>query len=262
MICLDWTLGIHPDVLQSMQWTIGFCPKAPWMLRGLRQGNPFAQGGRGLDLELAQVFFQVPLAGQIRRFDVVVVNQLQPRNTHGRKLQRHLPADGADANNSGFAGSKLSVVAEEIRALRDEFGDVEFNWDEKALCAVTEPITLEEVYLGRFRIALYIERLGDLYHQVGVGFVALVCVQACFAQAIAFSQREILGLDHRNRLDRFAGQQPCLEFRLCFGQFDKRLTRARRSLQWQSGFGAAWKSATRCSAAWTKSMYVGSSGRQ
>lgn len=60
----------------------------------------------------------------------------------------------------------LSVIAEEIRALRDEFGDVEFNWDEEALCAVTEPITLEEVYLGRFRIALYIERLGELYHQV------------------------------------------------------------------------------------------------
>ena len=61
---------------------------------------------------------------------------------------------------------KLSEVAEEIRALQDEFGDVEFNWDEKALCAVTEPITLDEVYLGRFRIALYIEKLGELCHQV------------------------------------------------------------------------------------------------
>jgi len=61
---------------------------------------------------------------------------------------------------------KLSAVADEIKALREEFGDVEFNGEEKALCAVIEPITLEDIYLGRFRIALYLDRLQELYHQV------------------------------------------------------------------------------------------------
>jgi hypothetical protein len=60
----------------------------------------------------------------------------------------------------------LSGIAAELCALQQEFDDVEFNGQEKALCAVTEPITLEDVYLGRFRIALYLNSLRELYQKV------------------------------------------------------------------------------------------------
>ncbi len=61
---------------------------------------------------------------------------------------------------------RLSGVVDELRALQEEFGDVEFNGEENALCVVTESITLEDIYLGRFRIALYLDRLCELYQTV------------------------------------------------------------------------------------------------
>jgi hypothetical protein len=60
---------------------------------------------------------------------------------------------------------KLSGIAAELYALRQEFDDVEFNGEEDALCVVTEPITLEDIYLGRFRIALYLHSLRELYQK-------------------------------------------------------------------------------------------------
>jgi hypothetical protein len=67
----------------------------------------------------------------------------------------------------------LSTIAAELWALQQEFDDVEFNGEEKALCVVTEPITLEGVYLGRFRIALYLDSLCELY-QKAVYFVIAI----------------------------------------------------------------------------------------
>ena len=60
---------------------------------------------------------------------------------------------------------KLSGIAAELYALQQEFDDVEFNGEEDALCVVTEPITLEDIYLGRFRIALYLQSLRELYQK-------------------------------------------------------------------------------------------------
>jgi len=60
---------------------------------------------------------------------------------------------------------KLSEIADELWTLREEFGDVEFNGEENALCVITEPITLEDIYLGRFRIALYVDCLCELYQK-------------------------------------------------------------------------------------------------
>ena len=60
----------------------------------------------------------------------------------------------------------LSGIAAELWALQQEFDDIEFNAEEKALCVVTEPITLEDIYLGRFRIALYLDSLCELYQKV------------------------------------------------------------------------------------------------
>jgi len=59
----------------------------------------------------------------------------------------------------------LSAIAAELWALQQEFDDVEFNGEEDALCVVTEPITLEDTYLGRFRVALYLGSLRELYQK-------------------------------------------------------------------------------------------------
>jgi len=67
----------------------------------------------------------------------------------------------------------LATMFAELKAVQDEFEDVAFNPDESALCVVTEPITLEDVYLGRFRILLALDRFGDLYHKVPYYVVAI-----------------------------------------------------------------------------------------
>ena len=59
----------------------------------------------------------------------------------------------------------LAGIADELGALQREFDDVEFNREEKALCVVTQPISLEEIYLGPFRIALYLRSLRELYQR-------------------------------------------------------------------------------------------------
>ena len=59
----------------------------------------------------------------------------------------------------------LSAIAAELWALQQEFDDVEFNGEQNALCVVTEPITLEDIYLGRFRIALSLGSVRELYQK-------------------------------------------------------------------------------------------------
>jgi hypothetical protein len=68
---------------------------------------------------------------------------------------------------------RLSGIADELWALQQEFDDVAFNGEERALCVVTEPITLEDIYLGRFRIALYLDSLRELYQRVPYFVVAI-----------------------------------------------------------------------------------------
>ena len=60
----------------------------------------------------------------------------------------------------------LSAIVEEIRALQEEFDDVAFNAEEKALCVITEPITLEDTYLGPFRIALYLDKPHEMVRKI------------------------------------------------------------------------------------------------
>ena len=57
-----------------------------------------------------------------------------------------------------------AVANRELWAVREESDDVAFNGEEGALCVVTESITLEGVYLGRFRIALYLDKLAEYGH--------------------------------------------------------------------------------------------------
>lgn len=67
----------------------------------------------------------------------------------------------------------LSAVVEELKALDEEFDDVAFNAEEGALCVVTEPITLDDVYLGRFRILLDLDKLSELYQRHAYYIVAI-----------------------------------------------------------------------------------------
>ena len=67
----------------------------------------------------------------------------------------------------------FSAIVDELRALQEEFDDVAFNGEQGALCVVTEPITLEHVYLGRFRIALYLDKLAELYQRNAYYIIAI-----------------------------------------------------------------------------------------
>jgi hypothetical protein len=58
---------------------------------------------------------------------------------------------------------KLSFLAEELKGLQQEFGSIDFDQDENTISVVTEPITLEDVYLGPFKIQLELNKLSDLY---------------------------------------------------------------------------------------------------
>ncbi len=68
---------------------------------------------------------------------------------------------------------KLTAILEELQALSEEFDDVEFKAEENALSVVTEPITLEDVYLGPFRIVLDLQRLGECHSRPSYYVVAL-----------------------------------------------------------------------------------------
>lgn len=51
---------------------------------------------------------------------------------------------------------------DELRALHDEFEDVEYDFKNKVLTVVTEPIVLEEIDLGSFEIRLEWDDLGEV----------------------------------------------------------------------------------------------------
>lgn len=67
----------------------------------------------------------------------------------------------------------LGTILDEIKAVQEEFEDVAFNADEGALCAITEPITLEDTYLGPFRIALYLDKLHEMVHRIPYYIIAI-----------------------------------------------------------------------------------------
>ena len=68
---------------------------------------------------------------------------------------------------------QVAAVFAEIKALEAEFGEVEFNDEDNCLSVITEPITLEDVYLGPFRIALCLDHLGELHRQTAYFVTAL-----------------------------------------------------------------------------------------
>ena len=68
---------------------------------------------------------------------------------------------------------KLSLLLDELDALEKEFGDIEFDASKNTISVVTEPITLEDIYLGPFKIQLELNKLDQLYYSSPYCVIAL-----------------------------------------------------------------------------------------
>jgi hypothetical protein len=67
----------------------------------------------------------------------------------------------------------LPVLVDELDALQEEFGDIEFDASANTISVVTEPITLEDIYLGPFKIQLELNKLDQLYYRSAYHVIAL-----------------------------------------------------------------------------------------
>jgi len=68
---------------------------------------------------------------------------------------------------------KLMLLIDELDGLQKEFGDIEFDASRNTISVVTEPITLEDIYLGPFKIQLEINKLDQLYYSSPYLVIAL-----------------------------------------------------------------------------------------
>jgi hypothetical protein len=68
---------------------------------------------------------------------------------------------------------ELAVLVEELDGLRKEFGDLGFNASENNISVVTEPITLDDICLGPFKIQLELNKLDQLYYSSPYFVIAL-----------------------------------------------------------------------------------------
>jgi len=68
---------------------------------------------------------------------------------------------------------KLSLLVAELNQVQDEFGSVDFDKGEDAISVVTDPITLDGVPLGPFKIQLELKKLGDLHRERPYRVIAL-----------------------------------------------------------------------------------------
>ena len=68
---------------------------------------------------------------------------------------------------------KLSLLVDELGQVQEEFGNLDFDKAENAVSIVTEPITLDDVPLGPFRIQLELDKLSELYKDRPYRVIAL-----------------------------------------------------------------------------------------
>jgi len=68
---------------------------------------------------------------------------------------------------------KLSNLVEELVQLHAEFGSYDFDKAANTLSVETEPITLDGIYLGPFKIELQLEKLSNLYRESSYCCIAL-----------------------------------------------------------------------------------------
>ncbi len=57
----------------------------------------------------------------------------------------------------------LATLVAELKQVQDEFGHIEFDAGGDTVCIVTDPITLDDIPLGPFKIELQLGRIGELY---------------------------------------------------------------------------------------------------
>ena len=68
---------------------------------------------------------------------------------------------------------KLSALVSELDALEQEFGNTEFDTSDNTIYVITDSITLEDIYLGPFKIQLELNKLSELYQNVPYHVIAL-----------------------------------------------------------------------------------------
>jgi hypothetical protein len=68
---------------------------------------------------------------------------------------------------------KLSDVYAELVQIEQEFGDIKFDPEEKAISITTEPVTLEDIPFGPFEVRLYIGQINKLYSDTPYRMIAL-----------------------------------------------------------------------------------------
>jgi hypothetical protein len=78
----------------------------------------------------------------------------------------------------------LALIVDELRQLEDEFGGIEFDNKQNTVSVITEPITLEDVALGPFRIQLELDALERLYYSSPYRIIALEPNGACSDESV------------------------------------------------------------------------------
>jgi hypothetical protein len=79
------------------------------------------------------------------------------RNLEDFSYRLHRFKELVDADEARMP--KLSGILAELSEIDQELGEYQFNLKEKTISVVTEPVTLEDVYLGPFEIRLSIDTL-------------------------------------------------------------------------------------------------------
>lgn len=68
---------------------------------------------------------------------------------------------------------QISLLVEELNQLQDEFGDIDFDKAKNTLSVVTEPIVLDDIPLGPFKIQLELDKLPELFQRSPYLVIAL-----------------------------------------------------------------------------------------
>ena len=68
---------------------------------------------------------------------------------------------------------KLPLLMGELDGIQKEFGDIGFDASKNTISVITEPITLEDIYLGSFKIQLELNKLDQLYNNSPYLVIAL-----------------------------------------------------------------------------------------
>ena len=68
---------------------------------------------------------------------------------------------------------KLADIYAELAQIEQEFGEIKFDSNEKAISVTTEPITLNDIPLGPFEVKLAIDQISKLYSDAPFRIIAL-----------------------------------------------------------------------------------------